>query len=138
MSGVFKLNLADLLRGLITAVLTASLTALQQFFSTTGTMTPINWKLVGGVAAATAIGYLLKNLLTDNTGKVMGIAATAGPPPAHEDDLATIAAANPLRPASPPPLHPTMTDEELMALLQKRMAKPMQKPVSGERKGATG
>jgi hypothetical protein len=127
MSGIFKLNLADLLRGLITAVLTASLTAMQQFFSTTGTITPINWKLVGGVAAATAIGYLLKNLLTDNTGKVMGIAATAGPPQSHEENTNTVTIGPNEYKAildTPPPAQgavPQKTPEQLLADYKERL-----------------
>jgi hypothetical protein len=64
--------------------------------------------------------------------------------PDTPDEFAAIAKDIPPVQAAPPDLdkttslHPTMTDEELMALLQKRMAKPMQKPVSGEGKGATG
>lgn len=80
MSGIFKLNWADLLKGLIVAVLSAGLTFATQFFSTSGTGTPINWKAVGNVAAAAAIAYLLKNFLTNNQGEVVGIAATAAPP----------------------------------------------------------
>lgn len=80
MSGLFKLNGSDFLRGLIVAVLSATLTFMQQFFAADGTMQAINWKTVGGVAAASAIAYILKNLFTNDEGVALGIKATAPPP----------------------------------------------------------
>jgi len=81
MSGLFKLNSSDFLRGLIVAVLSATLTFIQQFFSAeSGAIGDINWKTVGGVAAASAIAYILKNLFTNSEGEVAGIKATAPPP----------------------------------------------------------
>jgi hypothetical protein len=80
MSGLFKLNGADFLRGLIVAVLSATLTFMQQFFSADGSIATIHWKTVGGVAAASAIAYILKNLFTNSQGEVVGIKATAPPP----------------------------------------------------------
>lgn len=120
MSGLLRLNAADFLRGFITAVLTAGLTSLQQFISTSGTITPINWKLVGGVASASAIGYLLKNLLTAPDGKVLGITATAGPPPAHDqapvhDDMAAILASS-----EPPMIEAALTQQQLLELMHAR------------------
>ena len=82
MSGLLKLNAADFLKGLIVAVVGAGLTSIQQVISTSGTQYTINWRLVGGVALAAAVSYLIKNLGTSDDGKVLGITATAPPPPA--------------------------------------------------------
>jgi uncharacterized membrane-anchored protein len=79
-SGIFSLNPADLLKGGIVALLSAVLTSLQQVFTVTGGVAAINWHLVEGVAIATGISYLLKNLATNSQGEVAGIAATATPP----------------------------------------------------------
>lgn len=80
MSGLGTVNAADWLKGLIMAAITAALTTIQQFV--TNGIDSINWKVVGGTALAAAVAYIIKNISTDETGKVMGISATAGPPPA--------------------------------------------------------
>lgn len=77
MSGFFKLNLADFLRGLIVAALSAGVTFLQQLLAASS---EIHWKTVGGVALAAAVAYLVKNLASDSKGAVLGIQATAPPP----------------------------------------------------------
>jgi len=78
-----KLEVADFLKGLVVAVATATITAFQQFFQADGHLSSVDWKLVGGVALASALGYILKNLLTNQRDEVLGIAATAPetPPP---------------------------------------------------------
>lgn len=81
MSGLFSLNLRDFINGAIMAVGTAVLAFLQQFISN-GALGAVNWKLVGGVAAAALIMYLGKNLGTTNDGKTFGIEATKPVPPA--------------------------------------------------------
>jgi hypothetical protein len=72
-NGIFKLAWADLARGAVLAVLTAVLTSLQQAISE-GNIDPAawNWRTIGGVALAALVGYLLKNLLSDNDGRFAG------------------------------------------------------------------
>jgi uncharacterized membrane-anchored protein len=72
-----KLSTADLLKSGIMAVLSAVLTFLQQvLFTASGEIQKINWKAVGGVAAAAAISYLLKNVLTNSSGEFLNVKAT--------------------------------------------------------------
>lgn len=72
-SGIFRLGWADLVRGLVLAILTAVLTSCQQAISE-GSLDPTawNWKAIGGVALAAVVAYLLKNLVSDADGKVLG------------------------------------------------------------------
>jgi len=79
MSGLFKLNGADLLKGLIVAVTTAALKIIVQALQTGG-FHAVDWSVVGTTAALAAGGYILKNLWTNDKGEVAGIAATAQPP----------------------------------------------------------
>jgi len=82
-SGLFQLNLRDFINGLIMAVGTAVMTFFEQLISN-GTLSfvDVNWKLVGGVAAAAAVMYIAKNLGTTSNGKTFGIQATIPAPPA--------------------------------------------------------
>lgn len=69
-SSLFKLNLRDLVNGLITAFFTSLLTGIYNLL-TTGTI--INWisiKVILLTAIAAMIGYLIKNLFTNSEGKV--------------------------------------------------------------------
>lgn len=59
-SGFLSLNLADLSKGLILAVITSVLTLVQTSLSA-GKLT-FDWKAIGIVAATTAVGYLLHAL----------------------------------------------------------------------------
>ena len=67
-SDLFKLNWRDVINGLVmfvgSAVLTAILTAIQDGGD-------INWNAVGNVALIATIIYLLKNIFTDNSGKLL-------------------------------------------------------------------
>lgn len=73
MNGIFKLGWSDLAKGLIVAILTGVLTYGQQAVANaTLDFAALNWSTIGGVAAAGAVGYLLKNLLSDNDGKFVG------------------------------------------------------------------
>lgn len=58
-SSQFSLNVKDLLKGLLFTVINSVLTALLPLLQA-GTF-KFNWALIGGVAATTAISYLLKN-----------------------------------------------------------------------------
>ena len=70
MSDLFKLNMQDLLKGavitFITSVLTAVLTILEA-----GEMPDWNQlKVIATTGIIAGISYLIKNILTDNTGKI--------------------------------------------------------------------
>lgn len=91
MTGIFKINLSDLLKGLIVSVLTACLTIVTSAIANGG-VGSINWGNVGAAAALAAGGYVLKNLLTDASGAALGIVATQsdaakefGPPRNNSD-----------------------------------------------------
>ena len=80
MSGFFKLNLADALKGFVVAVLGAGVTTLQQVFTVEGGISAVNWKMVLNVGIAAGIAYIVKNLLSTDTGAVLGLQATAAKP----------------------------------------------------------
>lgn len=69
------LNVRDLVKGLIVAVIGAVLTTLYTALQT-GT---VDWKAVGLIAATTGISYLIKNLFTQQTTVV-----TPNPPPSNK------------------------------------------------------
>lgn len=71
-SGIFRLGWADLARGLVLAMLTAVLTSAQQAWSNNIDPATWSWKTIGGVALGALIAYLLKNLASDQDGKVLG------------------------------------------------------------------
>lgn len=61
-SGPFALNLKDVLKGLIMAVLVPIVTIIMNSINQ-GTLT-FNWKQIGIAAVGGFIGYLIKNFLT--------------------------------------------------------------------------
>jgi len=61
-SKLFSLNYADILKGLLMAVITPVLVIIQQSIAN-GEMT-FNWKAIGMAAIAGGVGYLLKNFFT--------------------------------------------------------------------------
>ncbi len=63
MSNQFTLNIRDFLKGLVVAVIVPALLAVQQAITN---QTPIDWKLLGGVALASFIGYLIKNFFSND------------------------------------------------------------------------
>jgi hypothetical protein len=68
-SSIFTLNSSDFIKGLITAVLTSVVTIIYQTIST-GSLT-FDWKAVATVALTSALGYIMKNLLTNSAGKFL-------------------------------------------------------------------
>jgi len=70
MSNLFRLSSKDLIRGLIVAVLTAILPFIQEI--TTTQNLEIDWGKVASIGIMAGIGYLIKNFLTDDTGKLGG------------------------------------------------------------------
>lgn len=72
-SGMFRLNLQDLVKGIATAVLAAVLGGLQQLVSAHGfDFSHYDWNLIGTLAMGAFTGYLSKNFLSDESGKVLG------------------------------------------------------------------
>lgn len=69
MSKLFRLSWKDLLRGLIVTVLAAALGAIMEALRAG----VIDWRNVAIMALSAAIGYILKNLLTDESGKILGV-----------------------------------------------------------------
>lgn len=68
-SDFLSLNWRDLGKGLIVAVISAVLTYAWTAMEAGG-LTAIDWKVVGSTAVISAIGYLMKNLITNSEGEV--------------------------------------------------------------------
>ena len=66
-SPFLNINLNDLGKGLILAVLTSVLTVI--YTTVQAGNLSFDWKLVATTALTSAIGYLLKNLFTNSTGE---------------------------------------------------------------------
>jgi hypothetical protein len=72
-SKLFLLNHKDAIKGLVTSVLTASVATLSLLVQNKGfDITAQDIKLVGVAAATAFLGYLLKQLGTDEKGKFLG------------------------------------------------------------------
>lgn len=69
-SDFLKLNIADLGRGLIVAAFTGGLTSLMQALQAGGVPTAVQFREAGLVAATSAVGYILKNFLTNSNGSI--------------------------------------------------------------------
>lgn len=69
MSKLFDVNGKDFLRGLIVSVTSASLTLILELLKK---QEAIDWANIGTVALIAGIGYVLKNLLTCEEGKLVG------------------------------------------------------------------
>lgn len=67
-SGFLRLDLKDVLKGIIVTVVAAVLTAINNALIQN---VPLDWKMIGIVALTTAISYLLKNLFTNNQDQFM-------------------------------------------------------------------
>jgi hypothetical protein len=68
-SDLFKLNLTDVAKGVIVAVLAAVLSGLYQALTNQAVIDPKQLLLMGVTAG---IGYLIKNFLTDENNKLLG------------------------------------------------------------------
>ena len=75
-SGFLKLNLNDLLKGLVLAVLTAVLTAIMQMLNSVPPN--IDLKQIGTVALLSVGAYILKQLASNNQGKFFAIDEAIG------------------------------------------------------------
>jgi len=69
LSTLFKLNSQDLVKGLIVAILTA----LIAYLGDLTTLLSADPTLILKIAITAGISYLLKNFISDENGKVLGI-----------------------------------------------------------------
>ena len=70
MSTILKLNVQDLVKGLIVTMLTSVLTIAYNTVSA-GSLT-FDWKAIGLTALTSGLAYLMKNLLTNSEGEFLG------------------------------------------------------------------
>jgi hypothetical protein len=68
-STLFTLDNKDFIKGLLVAVLSAVITILYNTIES-GSLT-FDWKAIGTMALTSALGYILKNLLTNSTGEFL-------------------------------------------------------------------
>lgn len=67
-STLFNLNTQDFIKGLVVAVASSVVTILYSTLES-GSLS-FDWKQIGIVALTSAIGYLMKNLFTNQEGKL--------------------------------------------------------------------
>lgn len=73
-SNMFSLNVQDLAKGLIVAVIAAVVTTLANAMNVPGfDFETFNWSTLLSVAVSAGIGYLSKNFLSDSSGKFGGV-----------------------------------------------------------------
>ena len=73
MSPFLRLNYTDLSRGIAISVLAAVLTYFSGVLSSpTFSFTAIDWNEIIKLATITGISYLVKNVLSDESGKLLG------------------------------------------------------------------
>jgi len=73
-SNLFKLNLSDVGKGLLVAVLASVFTWLASALNAPGfSWATIDWNTLIQVAMASGIGYIAKNFVTTEDGKILGI-----------------------------------------------------------------
>lgn len=72
-SSFLSLKLRDFLKGAALAVIVPALLAVQQSLQNP----PINWKAIGITSLATFIGYLIKNLFTNDTKEAVKVVEEA-------------------------------------------------------------
>lgn len=68
---LWTIKLGDWGRGLVVAVFTAPLTIVYQSVTATPMTLVFDWKAIIGAALAGGIGYILKNLTTGSSGKLL-------------------------------------------------------------------
>lgn len=73
-SDLFKLNITDLAKGLLVAVLAAVVTTLGHALNAPGfDFATYDWSTLMSVAMTAALAYLSKNFLSDSNGKFGGV-----------------------------------------------------------------
>lgn len=68
MSNLFRLGWRDLFKGIVVSVLSAVV----GYLGNLTTLTDLDWKQVLQLAVVAGLGYLAKNLVSDNNDKVLG------------------------------------------------------------------
>jgi hypothetical protein len=68
---LWTVKLGDWGRGLVIAIITAPLTILYQSLTATPVALVFDWKAIIGAALAGGVGYLVKNLATGPSGKLL-------------------------------------------------------------------
>jgi hypothetical protein len=68
-STFLNLNSSDFIKGLVVAVITAVITIIHTTLET-GSLA-FDWKLIGTTALTSAVAYIMKNLFTNSTGKLL-------------------------------------------------------------------
>jgi uncharacterized membrane protein YciS (DUF1049 family) len=72
-SALLKLNMNDFVKGLAIVVIVSILGALNDAIQTSGlAVAQYDWGSIEKVAITAGIGYLVKNLLTSENGKIFG------------------------------------------------------------------
>jgi len=70
---MFTINSSDLVKGLSLAVITAVIGAIQQALTNYGfDFASYDWGTIGQIAVTAGLGYIVKNYLSDENGKVFG------------------------------------------------------------------
>ena len=73
-SDLFRLNINDLVKGLVVAVLAAVVTALANAMNLPGfDYTTFDWGTLLSVAVTAGLAYISKNFLSDKQGKIGGV-----------------------------------------------------------------
>ncbi len=68
---LWTVRLSDWQRALVIAILTGPLTIIYDTVTASPMVLTFDWKRIIGAALAGGIGYILKNLLTGNGGKLL-------------------------------------------------------------------
>lgn len=72
-SQMFKLNLSDLAKGAVVALIGAILMALEQALTAHGLdLASYDWGSILNMGIVAGVGYLTKNFMSDSQGKVLG------------------------------------------------------------------
>lgn len=69
MSTLFKLDVKDAVKGLVVAILASVVVAI--YSAITNNMA-VNWNEVLKIAISSGLGYIVKNYLSDENGKILG------------------------------------------------------------------
>ena len=73
MSTLFKLNVKDFVKGLVLVVIFTGLTGLQKVLEANGLSVSLDsFSPLADELIKAAVSYLIKNLFTDNGGKLLG------------------------------------------------------------------
>ena len=73
MSKLFSLNRNDILRGVVVSILSASTKFVYDLIANNGLVfSAENLRQLGAVAILAGLGYMIKNLFTDDSGKLVG------------------------------------------------------------------